>query len=147
MPRRFSLATLLKLRRRQEDEAKAEFGRKVAETHQADEVMQQRYRDLTANLVPKDESPESFQAVAQARVSMRALYAEACAFKELKQVAQDEALHRWQETHQKTEAIDRLRQRHEETERRAERKAEQAEIDDIVNAKYSTDADNPHQEE
>lgn len=137
--RRFPLATLLGLRRRAEDSAKAELGRRSGEVAARDAELKQRYDELTSTVAAPAATPASFRATVCAQNSLKTLLLEAQAAKEIAEERRDAARAEWQQAHAKRQAISRLEEKHDEAVKREEAKAEQQRVDDVVNARYTKD--------
>lgn len=137
--RRFPLATLLGLRKRAEDTAKAELGRCSGEVAARDAEMKKRYDELTSTVAAPTSTPTSFRAAICAQNSLRTLLLEAQAAKEVAEERRDVARVEWQQAHAKRQAISRLEEKHNDAVKREEAKAEQQRVDDVVNARYTKD--------
>jgi flagellar FliJ protein len=131
MNRTFPLAGLLRVREVEEDRAAGELARAQRERAAADE----RVEAVRAELQRQDPRPANdaaWQAMVAGRAALSALLSESIA---AKQAAEQQVRGReqdWTAARARTRAVERLAERHADRVTAAERKAEQAGLDEIA---------------
>ncbi len=132
MSRRFPLAGVLRVRRVQEDLARAEVARAQAAARKAEREARARADLLEGYEIPEHAVALAFVAAASARTS---LAMEASAARVVVGLAHDEVgvqLAQWQERAMRVDALESLEQRHRDDVRRADQAVEQHLADDLA---------------
>lgn len=128
----FRLATLLRLRTMQEDQAAAELGRANGEAHAARRRVEATTRRLAEAGVPDGMTASAWRAVAASRAALRrdVEAAGAVALAAAATVAERER--QWQDARARTRPYERLEERHVEQTTAAELAAEQLALDEAA---------------
>lgn len=128
--RTFRLASLLRLRRLQEDQAAIELAKAAAERLRASERAERHHRDLAGHRTPGITSAAGWTASVAARAALSAASRQAAAEAATAADRADAATSTWQDARRDTAALERLEERH-DAEVAADRlRAEQLHLDE-----------------
>lgn len=135
--RAFRLASLLRLRRAQEDQAAAELARAAAERLQASERADRQRRMLAEHRTPDKGTSDAWMASVAARAALSAAsrQAEAAVLDADQHVEHATAV--WQGARRDERAMERLEQRHDERVAVERARREQLEIDEHAGRSHS----------
>lgn len=128
--RAFRLASLLRLRRAQEDQAAAELARAAALRLAASERAERRQAELAGHRVPGECTPTAWTASVAARAALVVVSRQADADREEAALSEDGATRTWRETRRSTAALEHLEERHAERVARQDLRDEQLRIDE-----------------
>jgi flagellar export protein FliJ len=135
--RTFRLETVLRVRRAQEETARAELARENREVHSAAtgrDTAAQRYREVPVSSGPVAVSV--FQREAASADLAAATLLDAHTRLSLAEAQAAVALRQWREAAQRVEALERLELRRLEELRTDDARRESASVDDLVTARY-----------
>jgi flagellar protein FliJ len=135
--RSFRLDTVLRVRKAQEETARAELARENGEVRQAmteRDRAAQRYREVPVSSGPVPASVFGREAAAADLAAATLL--EARSHLSLAEAQAAVALRQWREAAQRVEALERLELRRLEEARADEARRESAAVDDLVTARY-----------
>lgn len=132
--RAFRLASLLRLRRAQEDQASAELARAAAERLKASERADRQRQDLGSHRTPAACSPAGWTASVAARAALSAASRQAAVDVEQASARVDAATEAWRGRRRETKALEHLEQRHREQITQQLLKEEQLRIDEHTSA-------------
>ncbi|MFP5346370.1 MAG: flagellar FliJ family protein [Actinomycetes bacterium] len=132
--RAFRLASLLRLRRAQEDQASAELARAAAERLKASERADRQRQELASHRTPAACSPAGWTASIAARAALSAATRQAAVDVEQASARVDVATEAWRVRRRETKALEHLEQRHREQTTQQLLEEEQLRIDEHTSA-------------
>lgn len=132
--RAFRLASLLRLRRAQEDQASVELARAAADRLRASERADRQRHELSGHRTPAACSPAGWTASIAARAALSAATRQAAVDVEQATVRVDSASAAWRARRGETKALEHLEQRHREQVTEQLLRQEQLRIDEHTSA-------------
>lgn len=126
----FKLLSLLRIRKHAEQSARAKLGEAAKKERTAEEVLQQRYDELTSMNLDAASRPENFQAAVAARIAATQHVLDARVFLEAATENKQHASQEWLAAKANVAAIEKLQERHLDEQRHLEAVAEQHSLDE-----------------
>jgi flagellar FliJ protein len=135
--RTFRLASLLRVRRAQEDQAAAELARAAAERLQASQRAERQRRQLAEHRTPESATSNEWMASVAARAALSAASRQADAVVVDADQRVDDATSVWRSARRDERALERLEQRHGEGVVKEQARREQRAIDEHAGQRHS----------
>jgi flagellar FliJ protein len=135
--RAFRLASLLRVRRAQEDQAAAELARAAAERLQASQRAERQRRQLAEHRTPEAATSNEWMASVAARAALSAASRQADAVVTDADDRVSQATAVWQQARRDERTLERLEQRHDEQVAAEQARREQLTIDEHAVRRHS----------